>query len=57
MKGWVTAGMLHTIQSRLQRFDSAGAVLLDMYALEYHEIVSGLLMLIWGIWRNCNKHI
>lgn len=54
MECWASAGLLHIIQPRLQRFESMEGVLLDVCAHESPEVISRVLMLIWGIWRNRN---
>lgn len=54
---WTVTGLATTLQSQLARFDSVGAVLLDVCVCEPESTVSRVLMIIWGIWQNLNYFI
>lgn len=51
---WHTAGLISICHSRVQRFNSVGAVLMDVCACETEDVVSRVFRLVWGIWLNCN---
>jgi hypothetical protein len=52
-----TSGLISTLQPRMSRFHTVGAVLVDVCPCESAAIVSTVLMMIWGIWQNRNEWI
>lgn len=52
---WHATGLFSIMQSKIQRFGSMGTVLIDACVRETEDIVSRVLMVIWGIWLNRNN--